>query len=311
MINTNAGSGQAKASADAIIQALKQKNITHQTYYTERPNHAFELTAQLLKTTLVPWKKTDSAESFPLLVVLGGDGTLHEVINALGDNLSIPVSYIPCGSGNDFARGVGLSRKPLEALEHILATRQPQEYTILAYHEKNQAEYGLVTNNVGIGIDAAIVAQANDSAYKKLLNKYRLGSLTYLLVAFHVLFKQKGFPLKVQLVKEELLFSNVLLCTVTNHPYFGGGIAIAPNADSRNNWIDLVLVEKINIFKIFYLIFLLLQKKHMHSKYVHHYQAKQLTLVSPTKQFGQADGEELGQRTYDIKITTKKRLFWL
>ena len=70
-----------------------------------------KLTKELAETTLLPWSEDLDVSTFPILVVLGGDGTLHNVINSLLPyDSTIPLSYIPCGSGNDFARGVGLSK---------------------------------------------------------------------------------------------------------------------------------------------------------------------------------------------------------
>lgn len=116
------------------------------------------MTKELAETTLLPWSEDLDVSTFPILVVLGGDGTLHNVINSLLPyDSTIPLSYIPCGSGNDFARGVGLSRNIDKALHQILRTRRPKEIQTIHYVEANQEEIGLATNNVGLGLDAAIV----------------------------------------------------------------------------------------------------------------------------------------------------------
>lgn len=311
IMNRNAASGHAAKAADQILDALTNKKITHTTYITNYQGHAIALTKELLATTLKPWSEQNPSDSFPLLVVVGGDGTLHEVVNALSNHLTIPIAYIPCGSGNDFARGIGLSRKPLVALERILTTTEPQNYCLLHYNELIQEEEGLATNNVGIGIDAAIVARSNSSTAKRTLNKVKLGSLAYLFAAINVLTKQKGFPLMIQANGQTLRFDNAFLCTTTKHPYFGGGIAIAPAADSKSATIDLVLIERIHLLKILHLISLLLRKKHMASPYVHHVKSQSIQIVSTTSQYGQADGEELGSRPFDIKFSTIERAFWL
>lgn len=65
---------------------------------------------------------------------------------------------------------------------------------------------------------------------------------------------------------KQISFDKAFLCTATNHPYFGGGVAIAPTAEIAKPTIDLVVVERVNLFKILGIIFLLLQKKQMKSK---------------------------------------------
>jgi diacylglycerol kinase family enzyme len=100
------------------------------------------------------------------------------------------------------------------------------------------------------------------------------------------------------------------LCTTTNHPYFGGGVAIAPTASVREKKFDFVLVERVSIFKIFWLIGLLMRKKHMNSRYFHHLSTSKLRIISTVPQHGQEDGEEMGQRPFDITFTTANQLFW-
>ena len=312
IINRNAGSGNGAQAAQAVINDLKKRQLPFETYATDYQGHAFELTNHLLATTLKPWKAEDDLDlPFPLLVVLGGDGTLHEVINALGDFPDIPVAYLPAGSGNDFARGVAIPLLPLKALEQLLAIKEPQLVNLISYHELIQDEKGLATNNIGIGVDAAIVAKSNSSKAKATLNKFKLGSLTYLFSAISVLFKQSGFPVLIEANGQEHPFKKTFLCTTTNHPYFGGGVAIAPTADIKRPELELILVERINLFKIFHLITQLLQKKHLGSKHVHHFKSKQLRIISTTSQFGQADGEELGLRPFDMQFSTTSHLFWL
>lgn len=223
IINEQASSGNGRKVARKVIQQLKQQELKYTALYTDYAGHEKELTKELAETTLLPWSEDLDVSTFPILVVLGGDGTLHNVINSLLPyDSAIPLSYIPCGSGNDFARGVGLSRNIDKALHQILRTRRPKEIQTIHYVEANQEEIGLATNNVGLGLDAAIVEKTNESSSKKALNKFKLGSLSYISSIIHVFFKQKGFPILVEMNGKQYTFNRAFLCTVTNHPYFGG-----------------------------------------------------------------------------------------
>lgn len=311
IINEKAGSGNARTVAKQIIKQMQEQNIVYTTYYTDYAGHEMEIVKKLAENTLIPWHSELELECFPLLLILGGDGTLHGALNALKDyNPTIPISYIPSGSGNDFARGVGIPKDTKKALNQILKAQTPKEIQVINYNEDIRREGGLAVNNIGIGIDATIVHAANESASKKALNKFKVGSLSYIFSILRVLFTQKGFPILVEMNGKKLTFDRAFLCTVTTHPYFGGGVAIAPNADPKKPILDFVLVERINIFKIFWLIFLLSQKKQMQSKYFHHYQTSKLRIVSTIPQYGHADGEILGQKSYDISFGTQTRLFW-
>lgn len=310
IINENAGNGRGKKAAKKITTALTTKKIPFQTYLTHYQNHSSLLTQELLTTVLKPWP-TATSDHYPLLVVLGGDGTLHEVINALGTHTDIPVGYIPCGSGNDFARGSQLSRKPLLALEQLLAADMPHNVNTLMYQDTKTNGVAYLTNNLGIGIDANIVTTANKSHAKRLLNRLHLGSLAYLFAATKVLRKQKGFPVDIHTPSERIHFDNAYLCTVTNHPYFGGGVAIAPLANVREEDMTLVIVEQLPLLKLLKLIIQLLNRKHLASPHLHQYKSTQLHITCQTPQYGQSDGEEYGLTAFDLHFTTQKRLFWL
>ncbi|MGC6769900.1 diacylglycerol/lipid kinase family protein [Enterococcus sp. LJL51] len=311
IINEHAGSGNGKKAAAKLKKQLQLLNVQHTIFYTEYAGHEKELVQQLAEETLIPWTDDFAGDLFPLVVLMGGDGTLHSAANALSHiNSEIPLAYLPCGSGNDFARGTGIDRQIEKALSQILRADEPQKIQVIAYKDDVQEEKGIAVNNIGIGLDAAIVQAANTSKAKQALNKFNMGSLSYLFAILRVLFTQKGFPILVDINGKGVEFSKAFLCTITNHPYFGGGVAIAPQADPRKPVLDLVLVERVNIFKIFWLIFLLTRKKHMESKYFHHYQSSKFRIVSTIPEYVHADGEILGQRNLDITYTLDQRLFW-
>lgn len=311
LVNQKAGSGYGKRTAEKLITQLKSGNLPFTAYYTEYAGHEKELVQQLATDVLIPWTEQQEQENFPLLVVLGGDGTLHHVLNALAPfDATIPVAYIPCGSGNDFARGIGIHKQPEKAFVQLLKAQSPKPLSIIHYKEAIQEIEGFATNNVGLGIDAAIVEKANRSTRKHRLNKFRLGSLAYIFSVLSVLFTQKGFPVLAEINGRQITFKRAFLCTVTNHPYFGGGVAIAPMADPYKESLDLVIVERVHFLKLFWLICLLLRKKQMHSKYFHHFQSKKIRVVSTIPEFIHTDGEILGKNSCDLSFWTEKRLFW-
>jgi YegS/Rv2252/BmrU family lipid kinase len=314
IVNPEAGSGRGQKVADKIAAIVQKRHFSHQFYFTEYAGQELELVASLLAQTLLPWDvayQENSEMLYPLLVVIGGDGTMHQVVAHLQETeKNIPLAYIPAGSGNDFARGMHLPKEPEQVFWKIAGTTAPQSVTIIKYQEQVQGETGIAINNIGIGLDASIVYAANHSAAKSRLNKFNLGSFAYLSAILNVLFRQKGFPILVETNGQQLNFSKAFLCTTTNHPYFGGGVAIAPTADINDDKLDFVLVERIALFKIFWLIALLTRKRQMNSRYFHHLSTNKLRIVSTVPQHGQEDGEEMGKRSFDITMTTGKQLIW-
>ncbi|MGH1647050.1 YegS/Rv2252/BmrU family lipid kinase [Enterococcus gilvus] len=314
LINPAAGSGNAAKTAEKIIHLLDDGDYTYTPYYTEKPGDEREIVNRL-SDLLSPWsefcEKDHVDNSFHLLVVIGGDGTLHQVVNQFfALDLQLPVSYIPAGSGNDFARGIGLSRDPVKAFEQITSAIQPQPINVFHYDEKISEEQGIILNNVGIGLDALIVATTNASNSKKVLNKYRLGSASYALYLVKAIFTQKTFPILVELNGQTLNFERTFLCTTTNIPYFGGGIAIAPMADPKKEAIDLVVVEKPNMLAILRFLLQLVRKKHTQNKHYRHFTSSKIRIVSVIPQYGQADGENMGERSFDMNFSTATQYIW-
>ncbi|EOH87867.1 diacylglycerol/lipid kinase family protein [Enterococcus pallens] len=314
LINPAAGSGTANKKASQLIDLFDQNDFTYTPYYTTYAGEEKEIVKRLIGF-LTPWDEEllqqPDDEPYHLLIVVGGDGTLHQVVNQFYlTGVNLPISYLPAGSGNDFARGIGLSLQVESAFRQITGADRPQKINVLLYEEKISEEYGLVLNNVGIGLDALIVATTNASASKKLLNKYKLGFASYGLYLIKALLTQKTFPILVEINGHKQEFNRTFLCTTTNIPYFGGGIPIAPMADPRKEMIDLVVIEKPNLFAIIRLLLQLLQKKHTNNRHYRHFSSSRIRIVSVDPQHGQADGENMGQRSYDLYFSTSSQYIW-
>lgn len=120
---------------------------------------------------------------------------MNEVIDGIVYLDKVTLGYIPLGSGNDFARGLGLPTDIHGALEQILA---PTHYTamnvgVLDYENKHR-RFAVST---GIGFDAAVCHQVMVTPLKAFLNRLKLGKLTYLGVALHKLFTLKPVTMTV------------------------------------------------------------------------------------------------------------------
>ncbi|ASR41197.1 diacylglycerol/lipid kinase family protein [Ligilactobacillus agilis] len=302
IINPVAGSGHAKIVWPKLRQILQTRNISYSFDESRYPGHTEKLCRQY-------------ALNHPqaVIVLLGGDGTLHEAVNGLHKEtkVSATLAYIPCGSGNDFARGLSIPADPVKALDKILAAKAPRLVDIGHYTEKFRNESAFFTNNIGIGFDAQIVYLTNHSPLKRWLNKYHLGFLSYAALFFKALKKQPTFKLEVTNPKGHQVFEQAFLCTTTNHPYFGGGVNLMPTAKINDGKLDLVVIEKKRTWPFLRLFLLMILPGHFHifSRRVHHLQAPKLKLAVSSAEHGQADGEEMGTEPFEISFSINQQAF--
>lgn len=293
LANPNAGSHKGERSLKLLLPYLEKEGLSYKLFATEHTGQEAAFIQKILEEK--------SAED--RLVILGGDGTISLALNALPDNLSF--GYIPSGSGNDFARSLGLSFDPIQAFENIRQDKTKDFYVI---HYKSQSFSGYALNNVGIGLDAAIVKATNSGRMKSILNALKLGRLSYFLTALHVLFSKKPFELSVYNMKNAFKFDNAFLLTFTKHPYFGGGIQIAPEATNLSQEIHLVELDRYSIPKIFSLIPSLLKGKHLDNNLFHHSVSTAAAVTSQSVQPVQIDGESFTIQANDtLTLTSEKR----
>ena len=293
LANPNAGSRKGERSLKLLLPYLEKEGLSYKLFATEHTGQEASFIQKILEE-----KSTEDQ-----LIILGGDGTISLALNALPDDL--PFGYIPSGSGNDFARSLGLSFDPIQAFKNIRQNKTKDFYVI---HYKSQSFSGYALNNVGIGLDAAIVKATNSGRMKNMLNALKLGRLSYFLTALHVLFSKKPFEISVYNMKNAFKFDNAFLLTFTKHPYFGGGIQIAPEATNLSKEIHLVELDRYSIPKIFSLIPSVLKGKHLDNNLFHHSVSTAAAVTPQSVQPVQIDGESFTIQANDtLTLTSEKR----
>ena len=100
IVNPSARSGKGKEIWEKLEKKFGEKGLEYRAVFTKGPGHA----SKLAKNLTTKNGETSDSSSYTKLVVLGGDGTLNEVINGIQDFEHTLVGYVPIGSSNDFAR---------------------------------------------------------------------------------------------------------------------------------------------------------------------------------------------------------------
>ncbi|GKQ42829.1 transcriptional regulator [Companilactobacillus sp. RD055328] len=297
ILNEHASSGNSKKRGQKVIRILNQNKIPYTLSITKKPDDGIRLGKDFANS-----KAVDDT----LLVIIGGDGTLNQCLNGIrkSKNPHTPISYIPSGSGNDFARGLDLETHIEKIITALNTNQEFKEVDIGEYQDNNSKNSYFFVNNIGIGFDAAIVYSTNRSASKKFLNMLRLGKLSYLSQLIKVFFKHDNFDLTISDLqnKDTKILKNVFLVTTTNHPFFGGGVPIAPVASPFDHELDLIVVEQmgaLDIVKLF--IKMLKDGSHLQDHRVHHFISNDLNLQANKPEYVQMDGEDFDKA--DINLT--------
>ena len=281
IINPNSRSGRGAVVWHSVEMVLKQRNIQYTAYFTQYRRHASAIAHSI------------TADGRPhTLVVLGGDGTIDEVVNGISSFENTTLGYIPIGSGNDFARGLGLSSDPFTALDHILSPKSIRsiDLGVLNYAGKNH----LFAVSSGMGYDASICHAVCVSRFKILLNKLKLGKLAYVFLSFERLFHCPARKLEVVLdSKTQLTFDRSYFVTAMNLPYEGGGCKFCPKANPDDGILDIIVVGEVSKLRALLILPFVFSGTHIHHKGVHLYRCRKAEIHSEGPMPVHSDGEPI------------------
>lgn len=295
IINEYAGNARTKKLIPSLIAALKEQYTFATTTYTHEAGDARKAIERIV-AAVAP------GAAQPQIVVIGGDGTLHDVINGLQElgRPDIPVGYVPNGTGNDFARAHGIPLEPLAAVA-ALKTARPHEARI---GKAETEEFGTLyfLNNFGIGVDARIVYDTNHSRAKAMLNSVHLGQLSYTANILKAVTTQHAFKATVG-VQKAVVIPNTFLCVFTNHPFLGGGLRLFPDAAQDWHQLSFVLVRKEKWRILIQVLGKILSGQSVHPKLAH-IKGQRFRFETEAHEHIQLDGEEYNAPVHGVLSQT-------
>jgi YegS/Rv2252/BmrU family lipid kinase len=296
IVNPKAKNGYCLQIWERIENQLKEKQVSYLAVFTEYQGHAKKLASQIAQ------KNCEEK----IIIAVGGDGTIHEVMNGVVKNNNITLGFIPGGSGNDFSRGFQIPSEPVEALTVILRLMNQESLAIDIGKIKmtNQQEYNFI-NNMGAGFDAVISYEVNQSRMKALLNKLSLGRLVYVYFLLKKLFTYKTTTIDLSIDGQKHIFEQTWFVTVSNQPYYGGGMKIAPTAEPDDGLFDITVVHQLSRLKLLLVFVSVFWGKHIHFKEVKTYKGKAISIHSTDSLFVHADGEHVGHTPLTIQLQDK------
>jgi YegS/Rv2252/BmrU family lipid kinase len=275
LLITNPAARRAQRLLPAALAAFRAGGVKCELALTERPGHAAEL------ASLCP-------PEYDAVFVLGGDGTVMEVVGALA-NTGRPVGIIPGGTGNLVARSLGIPINVPRAVERLLHGRTAT-VDLGALHTGRRFAF-----SVSAGVDARMIAETTAAA------KRRFGIAAYALTAGRAALQCRTFHVRAT-VDEQLIEREAAAVMVAN---FGGVLndllVLGPGIRGDDGLLDLCLFSPAHAGQVLALSWRLLRQRFDAHPAVVYQPGRVLRIECDPPQLYQADGEVLGHTPFEAR----------
>ncbi len=279
LINPIAGGKHGKKirkTTDVIQRVLNKKGVAYTLHFSKKRGDAKTLTQ-----TLIANGATD-------IIVVGGDGTLHEVINGFSNFDKVTLGIIPCGTGNDFASALNLPFNVEKAIDVILNGKSQ-------YTDFMQMPTVRGLNVIGTGIDVDVLKR-----YESLKRKNKFGYTSSLI---KTLFNFEYSDFTATLDGKETKHRSFVAGIANGHRY-GGGIPVCPVADPSDGKLDFIAVKEMPKLKIIGAFLKLKAGKVLKLKQTTHEKAEKIKIDIAKPYTVNVDGELYDDIPFEIEIVT-------
>jgi len=269
VINPSAGQGKYERIIHAIHDALPDSSLQYDIKVLEYRGEATSIARE-------------AANTHDVVVAVGGDGTVNEVFNGLVGTQAV-LGIIPAGTGNGFARELGLPLEPAEACR------------VLMEGDVKSMDVGMVNGRyflgtAGIGFDAMISKLAGEK-----LGPLR-GMWLYFVAGALVFHKYTPQLMNVD-IDAEKVETTPLLIAVANTARYGGTALIAPDAKPDDGLLDVCIIRKMGAARLLWHLPKLFTGKHIYLPDVTMYKCKSITINAPEPISVHVDGEAIDSRS--------------
>ncbi len=287
IVNEHGGSGQAVGVWERVQKVLDSRGVKYEKFVPETKGYAAVLAEQI----------SEKQEDDIRLIVVGGDGTINEVLNGIRSFERIKFMVIPTGSGNDFSRGLGLPLKsPEKVIEQILNSTGTKTIDLGMVESGGRRRIFGISS--GYGLNAIVGTGINKSKIKVVMNRLHLNSMSYALMTIKTLFTMKTSTFKISFDGGPLQeFDRTIFLAAMNFPCEGGGVPMAPKASAHDGKLSFTLAARIPKWKCFLAFpFLLAARQDLIKGFFMH-DAKTADVFTSEPQISHTDGELFGELT--------------
>ena len=277
--NPISGKGKATVVAEQAFQRLTAEGYTGQA----------ELTTQAGDAKRIAREAIENGSHW--IIACGGDGTIHEVVNAIAERPDVILGILPCGKGNDFAEALKIPIKPIEAIEVLLAgtTRQVDLGKI------GDCYFDTI---VTCGYDAEVSRRVTEEGAPFS------GTASYVYTAITTLFGYRSPT--VRLEGDFGSYEGEILLTATGlTASYGGGMKIVPGAVIDDGLFDVCIIEPVPRRTVLRLLVTLFWGGHAGHPAVQMHRTKSLTIETDPPILLYADGERICYTPATVEIVER------
>jgi YegS/Rv2252/BmrU family lipid kinase len=271
--NPAAGRGYGQRIEKKVLDLLNSQLVNYNYHLTNAPGHAQEIASNLKDTGT-------------MVIVAGGDGTIHEVVNGIIGGKCI-LGILPIGSGNDFVKSLNINKNLLLSLKGI----KEGNYMTIDVGKINDIYF---PNGLGIGFDAVVVMETNK------IKRLR-GALIYLYAVFKALnyYKNQRVRITINGSTEE---KDIFMISVGNGTSMGGGFKLTPLAKLDDGLLDVCVFNRLTKMEIYKNLPKAINGKHLRLSQVDMQRTTKLIVESESGIPLHTDGELISSNLKRIEI---------
>jgi len=281
IFNPKAAYGRSLKKLADIQATFARLGIKTTFMPTTRPGHGKELVANA------------ELAGFDGLVAAGGDGTVFEVLNGLYTHprsARIPLGLLPIGTGNAFARDLGLQPGAWSDAIEILRQGHTRQVDVASVQSADKSYYFLNIVLMGFSVDASLTGH-------KL--KF-LGETSYTLATLWQVLKLKSYPLEMK-IDGRVVRSDNIFVAISNSRFVGTHFLIAPDAVIDDGLLDVTILRKLKRSRLLKLFPTIYSGRHVEYDEISTHKAACIQICSPDGMLMGPDGEFCGHSPADIR----------
>lgn len=294
IVNPNAGKRKGEKDWLEIAAQLTAAGIEYISVFTEHRGHGVVLSRKYIEN------------GYRNIIVVGGDGTLNEVVNGIFTQSHVPtneitLAMIPVGTGNDWCRMFNIPNDYKGAIKLIVKPKIfVQDTGTIKYISSTGSEITrYFINMAGMGFDALVAKKTN-----KQKDQGKSNPMSYVVNILSSLFLYTNTKVNILLDGEKVV-SDIFSMSVGICQYNGGGMKQAPGALPDDGLFDLTLIKPIGKFKIIRNIIKLFDGSFTRLPEVSTYRSSKIIIHSDPPMYLEADGESLGHTPFVFTIAQR------